>query len=134
RDVTRRGRARTGGRPATAGPPFASAPGAVPKTPSPTRSVNVSDCLPELARELGEDRVERGVPLAPLTTFRIGGPADFLFRARTADELAHSIVVARSLGIPHFLLGKGANILVGDAGFRGLVIRCEVGGIEFLQD
>lgn len=96
--------------------------------------MNVSDCLPELARELGEDRVERGVPLAPLTTFRIGGPADFLFRARTADELAHSIVVARSLGIPHFLLGKGANILVGDAGFRGLVIRCEVGGIEFLED
>jgi hypothetical protein len=41
---------------------------------------------------------------------------------------------ARELGVPHFLLGLGANILVADAGFRGLVIRSEVGGIEFIDD
>ncbi len=87
-----------------------------------------------LVELLGPGRVERDVPLAPMTTFRIGGPADYLVRARTADELAATISFARSEGIPHFLLGKGANILVGDGGFRGLVIRSEVGGVDFFDD
>lgn len=87
-----------------------------------------------LEDHLGPRRLERNVPLAPLTTFRIGGPADLLYRARTPDELATAVEVARELAVPHFLLGKGANILVGDAGFRGLVIRSEVGGIDFPDD
>ncbi|HKK93182.1 MAG TPA: FAD-binding protein, partial [Longimicrobiales bacterium] len=88
----------------------------------------------QLARQLGADRLERSVPLAPLTTFRIGGAADVLYRARTPDELAHVVSVARDLDIPHHLLGSGANILIDDAGYRGLVIRSEVGGIEWLDD
>jgi UDP-N-acetylmuramate dehydrogenase len=87
----------------------------------------------ELAAELGPDRVERDVPLAPLTTFRVGGPADALYRARTADELVEAVSLARRMGVPYYLLGKGANILVGDRGYRGLVIRCEVGGTQFLD-
>ena len=90
--------------------------------------------LLELDQRLGSDRMEVDAPLAPLTTFRIGGPADRLFHARTPDDLAESIRVARNLGIPHFLLGKGANVLVGDRGFRGLIIRCEVGGMDFGDD
>jgi UDP-N-acetylmuramate dehydrogenase len=91
-----------------------------------------------LIREL-EDRlsplvIERDVPLAPRTTFRIGGPADLFVRARTADELVKAVEGARSLGVPWFLLGRGANILVGDRGFRGLVIASRVGGIEFLDE
>jgi len=78
--------------------------------------------------------MEVDAPLAPLTTFRIGGPADRLFHARTPDDLADSILAARNLGIPHFLLGKGANVLVGDRGFRGLVIRSDVGGMDFFDD
>jgi UDP-N-acetylmuramate dehydrogenase len=78
--------------------------------------------------------VEVDVPLAPLTTFRIGGPADYLVRVHSADELEMAVQAARDLHLPWFLLGHGANILVGDRGFRGLVIRCEVGGIEFLDD
>jgi UDP-N-acetylmuramate dehydrogenase len=87
-----------------------------------------------LERRLGAGRVERDVPLAPMTTFRIGGPADGLFRARTSDELAAAVSFARELGIPHFLLGVGANILVGDGGFRGLVIRNEAARTEFLDE
>ncbi len=74
------------------------------------------------------------MPLAPLTTFRIGGRADLLYRARTPDELAAAVTAVREFGIPWVLLGKGANILVGDQGVRGLVIKSEVGGIEFLDD
>ncbi len=72
---------------------------------------------------LGTDRLRTQVPLAPYTTFKIGGPADLFFEARTRDELAEAVLAARELGIPYFVLGLGANILVGDRGFRGLVIR-----------
>ncbi len=88
----------------------------------------------ELERRLGAGRVESSVPLAPLTTFGIGGPADLLYRARTPDELERAILAVRELEVPHFLLGRGANILVGDGGFRGVVIRSEVGGITFLDE
>lgn len=95
--------------------------------------VKQASALERLEAELGTGRVERDVPLAPLTTFRIGGPADFLYRARTPDELATAVLVAKEQGVPTFVLGRGANILVGDRGFRGLVIRSEVRGIDFLD-
>jgi UDP-N-acetylmuramate dehydrogenase len=87
-----------------------------------------------LAPHLDMARLEEGVVLAPYTTFRIGGPADVLYRARTADELATAVQAARDAEVPHFLLGRGANILVADRGFRGLVIRSEVDGVDFLDD
>jgi len=79
-----------------------------------------------LAERLGPalgGRLRRDEPLAQYTTFRIGGPADAFVEATTADELAAAILVARAAGVPYFVLGLGANILVGDLGFRGLVIR-----------
>lgn len=79
--------------------------------------------LDALRRTLGPDRLRRDVVLAPYTTFKIGGPADLFVETRTADELATLVSLARRYDIPHFLLGLGANILVGDRGFRGLVIR-----------
>jgi UDP-N-acetylmuramate dehydrogenase len=87
-----------------------------------------------LAARLDADRIEHDVPLAPYTTFRIGGPADLLYRARTPRELADAVLAARELEVPFFLLGMGANILVGDRGFRGLVIRNEAAGIDVLDD
>lgn len=72
---------------------------------------------------LDADRLRTGVMLAPITTFRIGGPADVLYDATSADDLATAIRAARAASIPYFVLGLGANILVGDRGFRGLVIR-----------
>jgi UDP-N-acetylmuramate dehydrogenase len=71
----------------------------------------------------GAERLQRDVPLAPHTTFQLGGPADVFVEARTADELARSIRIARQHEIRFFLLGMGANVIVGDRGFRGLVIR-----------
>jgi len=88
----------------------------------------------ELARALGPLELERNVPLAPLTTFRIGGPADLLIRTRTSEDLVRAVTAARALEIPWFVLGRGANILVADAGFRGLVIRSDVAGIAFQDD
>src|SRR5574339_229995 len=75
------------------------------------------------ARRLEASRLRRDIPLAPYTTFRIGGPADLLYDATTADDLANAVETSREAGLPHFILGLGANILIGDRGFRGLVIR-----------
>jgi UDP-N-acetylmuramate dehydrogenase len=72
--------------------------------------------------------------LAPLTTFRIGGPADLLVRARSSHELVGVLELLRGSGTPHLLLGSGANILVGDGGFRGVVVRCEIEGVEWIDD
>lgn len=76
-----------------------------------------------LRQALGPDRVRTGEILAPYTTFQIGGPADLYYEAQSADELAASLLAAREHGVPYFLLGLGANILIGDKGYRGLVIR-----------
>ncbi len=86
-----------------------------------------------LDERLGPNRVRQGVTLAAFTTFRIGGPADYFYEPATVDDLVGVLLLARELEIPHFLLGSGANILVGDKGFRGLVIRDRVMGIEFLH-
>jgi UDP-N-acetylmuramate dehydrogenase len=87
-----------------------------------------------LLESLGPERVERDHLLAPYTTFKIDGSADLLYRARTPDELAQAVGTARELELPFFLLGMGANILTGNRGFPGLVIKNEVDGIEFLDE
>jgi UDP-N-acetylmuramate dehydrogenase len=93
-----------------------------------------SSAIAELERRLAPLPLRRQVPLGPLTTFRIGGPADLFVEAHTEDELVRVIRSVRELGIPHLLLGRGANILVADAGVRGVVIHSRVGGIEWLED
>ena len=77
--------------------------------------------------------LERNKPLAPFTTYKIGGPADLFVEVYTIDELIHAISAAHCNGIPFFLLGCGANILVTDKGFRGLVIRNLANKITFFN-
>jgi UDP-N-acetylmuramate dehydrogenase len=79
--------------------------------------------IDRLCSALGADRLQTEVTLAPYTTFKIGGPADFFYEAQSADELARAVSVARAHDIPHLLLGTGANVLIGDGGVRGLVIH-----------
>lgn len=88
----------------------------------------------ELASQLDRSRLRRDEPIAPYTTFRIGGPADLFYSADSADDLAAAITAARRFDVPFFILGLGANILVGDRGFRGLVIRNRARHFEFHED
>jgi UDP-N-acetylmuramate dehydrogenase len=80
------------------------------------------DRLDELA---AERRIGLAVdaPLAPLTTLRVGGPADRLVAAATRDELLAGLRLARDARVPCFVLGNGSDLVVADAGIRGLVIR-----------
>lgn len=64
-----------------------------------------------------------GEPLADHTTFRIGGPADAMVFPATVDDVRAVRALARAEGLPLFVLGKGANLLVADRGIRGLVVN-----------
>lgn len=61
-------------------------------------------------------------PLANYTTFRVGGPADVFLRPKDAQDIVAVLSLARSEGLPVFILGAGANILVSDRGIRGFVV------------
>ena len=88
----------------------------------------------QLAERLDRKRLKNNEPLAPYTTFRIGGPADLFYDATSTDDLAAAVTAARELDIEYFVLGLGANILVGDKGFRGLVIRNTSSHLKFADD
>jgi len=80
------------------------------------------DLLDALRARLGA-RTRPAEPLARHTSFRIGGPADVLAIPDTPEELAHVLRVAADAGARVVLLGGGSNILVGDGGMRGVVVK-----------
>jgi UDP-N-acetylmuramate dehydrogenase len=83
-----------------------------------------------LIEELGSQRVKINEPLAQYTTFKIGGPADFFFNALSQEELAGVVKKARQFKVSYLVLGGGSNLLVGDLGFRGLVIKVGFGKVS----
>lgn len=88
--------------------------------------------LDKLTDTLG-GQLQRNVELAPFTTFNIGGPAAAFYEAHDVEQLARAITAARACGVDYFLLGKGANILIGDRGHPGLVIRNRAAGMHVTQ-
>ncbi len=76
-------------------------------------------------------RARANESLAAHTTLRLGGPADLFFTARSAAELVEAVGLARRRAVPVFLLGGGANLLIGPAGVRGLVIQNRAGAVRF---
>lgn len=74
-------------------------------------------------REIVGDRLMRDASLAALTTFKVGGPADYLLLVETAAELVQAVQIARTEGQRVTILGGGSNVLISDGGVRGLVIR-----------
>jgi UDP-N-acetylmuramate dehydrogenase len=87
-----------------------------------------------LAAAFGADRVKVDAPLAPLTTFKVGGPADVLFEPVNSDEILRALSLARAAGAPVTMLGGGSNVLVSDRGVRGLVIRPRGGAVNAVGD
>ncbi|MGA7832799.1 MAG: UDP-N-acetylmuramate dehydrogenase [Terracidiphilus sp.] len=73
--------------------------------------------------------IEENKPLAPFTTFGIGGPARFFVEAASEEEIAEAAAWAEDRHLPLFVLGGGSNLLVSDAGFNGLVLRVALQGI-----
>lgn len=82
-------------------------------------------------REAAGDALLADEPLRHHTTFRIGGPADWFVAAKTPDVLVATLAAAHALRLPVFLLGGGSNLLVSDAGFRGVVVRNACDAVRF---
>lgn len=87
-----------------------------------------------LIARFGAERVGVNAALAPFTTFRVGGPADVLVETKTGEELLDAVRIARAHGAPVIVLGGGSNVLVADAGVRGLVIRPRGGDVSMVGD
>jgi UDP-N-acetylmuramate dehydrogenase len=73
------------------------------------------------------------IPLAPLTTLKIGGPARYFVEARDTGEVQEAVTFARSRDLPLFVLGGGSNLVVADAGWPGLVLKVALQGIDQVQ-
>jgi UDP-N-acetylmuramate dehydrogenase len=86
--------------------------------------------LDVLYAKLG-DKVKENVSLAPYTSARIGGPADILITADSADELARTIKLLRKQEIDYIILGGGSNVLVSDRGVRGVVVLNRAKAVRF---
>jgi hypothetical protein len=76
----------------------------------------------DTAREVLGDLAELQVPLGPMTTYRVGGAADLFVRVARRDDLAVVAEAHRRSGLPLLVVGRGSNLLVSDAGFRGIAL------------
>ena len=74
--------------------------------------------------------VLENVPLAPLTTLKVGGPARYFTEPKSATEVADAVNFARSRDLPLFVLGGGSNLVISDAGWPGLVLKLAISGID----
>ncbi|MFA5841825.1 MAG: UDP-N-acetylmuramate dehydrogenase [Candidatus Paceibacterota bacterium] len=78
--------------------------------------------------------IKENEPLAPLTTFKVGGNARYFIEAINADEIKEAVLFARGKNLPFFILGGGSNILISDLGFPGLVIKISLRGISHKEE
>lgn len=81
--------------------------------------------------EVFGDRVRLNEPLAGHTTLRLGGPAEIWLAVEKVTELAAAVKLARQYEVPVFILGGGANLLIGDAGIQGLVVENRANRVDF---
>lgn len=83
----------------------------------------------DLEAAVGRSRVSRQAPLAPLTTFRVGGSADWLVDVCDPEQVRQIVSLTRAAGVPLTVVGGGSNVLVADEGVRGVVARIRGGSI-----
>lgn len=77
----------------------------------------------ELSRIAGAENITTDEPMDRHTSFKIGGPADYFAAPRTQEQITGLLSFCEREGLPYFLMGNGSNLLVGDEGFRGLIIQ-----------
>ncbi|HLC94197.1 MAG TPA: UDP-N-acetylmuramate dehydrogenase [Patescibacteria group bacterium] len=76
-----------------------------------------------LEKKLGKGRVKKDYVLGPYTSFKMGGAAQFYFEAKTEEDLISSRAISHVLGTPYIILGGASNVVVSDAGVKGLVVK-----------
>jgi len=86
--------------------------------------------IPRLFQEAVERPLRRRVSLRRHSSFRIGGPADYFFAARSLREIRSCLRFVQEGSLPYYVIGLGTNMLFADGGFRGLILKNEVRGIN----
>ncbi len=86
-----------------------------------------------LIKALGSERVQVDEPLAAYTTFRLGGPSDLFFTAKSTPELVGAVSAAKEFAVDYLVLGRGSNLLISDEGYRGVVIKNDSSTGEALE-
>ena len=82
----------------------------------------------------GTGAVRTGEPMEKHTTFRIGGPADLFVRPESAEQCVNVLRICREAEVPFFVLGNGSNLLVSDAGYRGVILQLDQNFQEYSVD
>jgi UDP-N-acetylmuramate dehydrogenase len=88
-----------------------------------------STSLSGLFQDSPKRPLRRRVSLRLHSSFRIGGPADHFFEARSLKEMKDCLRFARETTLPYYVVGAGTNMLFADSGFRGLILKNRVRGI-----
>src|SRR5512132_1158829 len=97
-------------------------PAPSPLRPGPVEEAALGEAYAMLAARCA-DRVSRDFMLAPLTTFRLGGPARLFLRAESVDDLAALAATLAAVPVPLLVVGRGSNLLVADGGWPGVVLH-----------
>lgn len=77
----------------------------------------------KLTSVIAKERVYVDEPMSRHTTFRVGGPADFFVTPKTKEDVRDVILVCKEVGMPYYIIGNGSNLLVSDAGYRGVIVQ-----------
>lgn len=93
----------------------------------------MTDVTARLIAALSAERVKRNEPLAPYTTFDVGGPADWFVETRNSREIVDVVTIAHEAQVPLTILGGGSNVLVADGGIRGIVLRTRGGEVRTID-
>ena len=79
-------------------------------------------------------KIQENIPLAPFTTFQVGGPARYLVEAKNESDIQDALEFGAERRLPLFVLGGGSNVVIADEGWPGLVLKIGLMGIEFSAD
>ena len=77
----------------------------------------------KLNNVIGRDSILIDEPMSRHTTFRVGGPADFFVTPKAKEEVRDVIRICKEAGMPYYIIGNGSNLLVSDAGYRGVIVQ-----------
>lgn len=77
----------------------------------------------KLNNVIGKDSILIDEPMSRHTTFRVGGPADFFVTPKVKEEVRDVIRICKEAGMPYYIIGNGSNLLVSDAGYRGVIVQ-----------
>jgi len=78
--------------------------------------------------------IQEKIPLAPLTSFRIGGQAQYYAEVKTLEDLKEALLFAKEKSLPYYVLAGGTNLLISDSGFAGLIVRMKINEITINVD